>query len=119
MKKIIKTLYDIEWLENELDNTLQVKVWPIKVIREGILPGCFGVTITAINKDGLKFHGNPKRYHKTEQEAMDYIKEDIIQSLGNLEEDKKQIEKDIERLTNYLNEKSILRERFKNCLQNI
>lgn len=96
MSEILKTLYEVEWIDTP--DKLEIKVWPIKVIREGILPGCMSVSITAIDKNGQKFQDNPGNYYETEQEALKYTKEDLIQSLQNLDEDEKQIKKDIERL---------------------
>lgn len=96
MNKILKTLYEVEWINTP--DRLEIKVWHIKVVREGILPGCSAISITAIDKNGQKFQGNPGNYFKTEQEALETTKEDLVQSLINLGEDEKQIKRDIERL---------------------
>lgn len=103
MDKIIKKLYEVEWVENENNNTLEIKLWPIYVVREDILPGCSAVSITAIDKNGLKFIGSPRNYYKTEQDALEAAKEELIQSLINLGEDQRQIKKDIERFEQCLN----------------
>jgi hypothetical protein len=97
----MKKLFEVEWIDTP--NKLEIKVWPIKVVREGILPGCLGITITGIDKDGQKFQGNPGNYYETEQEALEATKQDLVQSLVNLKEDQKQIAKDLIRFQNCLN----------------
>jgi len=34
MSDILKTLYEVEWLEDEINNTLEIKVWPRKPCRK-------------------------------------------------------------------------------------
>lgn len=45
----MKTLYEVNWHYNN-DLLVCISVTPIKVLREGILPGCSAVSITAVDK---------------------------------------------------------------------
>ena len=64
----MKTLYEVNW---HYDNgtLVRISVSPIKVLREGILPGCSAVSITAVAKDGHQFQGCPQYYFETEEAA--------------------------------------------------
>ena len=42
----MKTLYEVNWHYND-DTLVRISVSPIRVLREGILPGCSGVSIAA------------------------------------------------------------------------
>lgn len=77
-------------------------IHPIKVIREGILPGCSGVTITAIDNTGRKFQGSPSNYFKTEEQAWKEVKKELNETIESLEKDKQEIEKNISAYKNFL-----------------
>lgn len=63
-----RTMFEMTFVRrNEILTGIEVN--PITVIREGILPGCSAPTITAKDKDGNQFYGNPDDYFDTEQQA--------------------------------------------------
>ena len=64
----MKTLYEANWHYSN-DTLVRISVSPIKVLREGILPGCSAVSITAVDKDGHQFQGCPQDYFETEEAA--------------------------------------------------
>lgn len=64
----MKTLYEVNW-HYDNDTFARISVSPIKVLREGILPGCSAVSITAVAKDGHRFQGCPQYYFETEEAA--------------------------------------------------
>ena len=63
-----KKMYEVNW-HSIGDKFSHCTVTAITVTREGILPGCTGVTITAIDHEGGEFQGSPGNYHNTEAEA--------------------------------------------------
>ena len=76
----MKTLYEVNWFYH--DGTFErCTVTPIKVIREGVLPGCSGVTITAIDVDGRQFQGSPENYFETEAAAWADVREELEAAL--------------------------------------
>lgn len=95
----MKTMFEIKWHWLDKNKTPSIfsycSVHPIKVIREGVLPGCSGVTITAIDITGRKFQGNPSNYFKTEKQAWAQVKKELRESVKSLIKQKKEIEKDI------------------------
>jgi len=72
-----KTMYEVVWISNEHGVTTHIRVEPITVIREGILPGCSAVTISAIDSSGDKFNGVPQDYFKSEAEAWESARADL------------------------------------------
>lgn len=69
----MKTLYEINWHQRD-DKFSHCTVTPITVLREGVLPGCTGVSITAVGLDGRKFQGSPRDYFETEADAYHDMK---------------------------------------------
>ena len=76
--------YEINW-HSSGDVFSHCTVTPITVIREGVLPGCSGVSITAISSDGHKFQGSPGNYFNTESEAWESVKEDLVEAVRDYE----------------------------------
>lgn len=71
-----ETRYEINW--HSVDDAFShCTVTPITVIREGVLPGCTGISITAIGSDRGRFQGSPDDYFKTEAEAWAKVKSDL------------------------------------------
>lgn len=81
-----KTMYEVVWISNERDETTHIRVEPITVIREGILPGCAAVTISAIDSRGDKFYGDPQDYFKTEAEAWETARADLNSTIELFEQ---------------------------------
>lgn len=81
-----KTMYEVVWISNEHDVTTHIRVEPITVIREGILPGCSAVTISAIDSRGDKFNGDPQDYFKTEAEAWETARADLNSTIELFEQ---------------------------------
>lgn len=66
MRNIIKTIFDIEWVDT--DNELELKINPIRVV------GIDNERIDAIDKDGRCFFGSIQNYFSTENDAINYAK---------------------------------------------
>lgn len=62
-------------------------VTPITVTRRGVLPGCTGVSISAIDSAGRKFQGSPDNYFASESDAWRHVKESVEEIIASLEED--------------------------------
>lgn len=60
----MKTMYEINWhyKDNEQTQFSHCTVTPITIVREGVLPGCSAVSITAKGSDGRTFQGSPRRH---------------------------------------------------------
>lgn len=76
----MKTLYEVNW-HYKADRFSHCTVTPITVLREGVLPGRTGVSITATNSSGQKFLGTPGDYFSSEEAAWDSIKADLLQTI--------------------------------------
>jgi len=98
----IKTVYDIKWDFDGEGNFVGVDIQPITVIREGVLPGCSGVSITAIGPNGKKFLGNPANYFDTKAAAWAHIKEELIAGVDERREEIKNIQTDIDTIKVFL-----------------
>jgi Mor family transcriptional regulator len=98
----IKCVYAIKWDFNGEDNFVDVDIQPITVVREGILPGCTGVSITAIGPNGKKFLGNPANYYVTKAEAWAEIKKQLIKAVDERREEIKNLQTDINTMTAFL-----------------
>ena len=68
-----KKMYAVNW-HRVGDVFSHCTVTTITVTREGVLPGCTGVTITATDHEGRKFQGSPDNYHDTEAKAWAEVK---------------------------------------------
>lgn len=76
----MSTMYEVNW-HCENDKFSHCTVTPIAVLREGILPGCSAVSITARDASGRKFHGSPGDYFKTKESAWEHVKEHLLQTV--------------------------------------
>lgn len=81
-----KTMYEVVWISNEHDVTTHIRVEPIIVIREGVLPGCSTVTISAIDMRGDEFSGVLQDYFKSEAEAWETARADLNSTIGVYEQ---------------------------------
>lgn len=82
---MIKTLYKVNWHYSN-DLLTHISLSPIKVLREGILPGCSAVSITAVGSDGRQFQGSPRNYFETEEAAWARIKTEIQEAITSEEQ---------------------------------
>ena len=94
-----KKMYEVNW-HSIGDKFSHCTVTAITVTREGILPGCTGVTITATDNEGRKFQGSPGDYHNTEAEAWAEVKVAISETIKANESS----------IANLVNETNALRE---------
>lgn len=76
----MKTLYEVNW-HYKADRFSHCTVTPITVLREGVLPGCTGVSITAMNQKGWRFLGTPGDYFSSEEAAWESVKADLLQTI--------------------------------------
>lgn len=90
-----KTMYEVNWHAVN-DVFSHCTVTPITVIREGVLPGCTGVSITAKDNAGRKFQGSPDNYYATEEAAWAAVRTELAESA---EAHEKQLAELQERLT--------------------
>lgn len=73
----MKKLYEVNWHHVE-DIFSHVTVTAITVTREGILPGCSGVSIDAVDSQGRRFTGDSRDYYASEEEAWEAVKQDLL-----------------------------------------
>ena len=81
----MKTMYEINWHYKDREQTQfsHCTVTPITIIREGILPGCTAVSITAKDTNGRTFQGSPRDYFETEAAAWAQARRDLIETIEN------------------------------------
>lgn len=97
----MKTLYEVHW--NSInDEFTHCSVTPITVIREGVLPGCSGVSITAKDASGRVFQGSPRDYFHSEEEAWKAVVGDLENSRSSLTKTVVKIAQELEHLDRYL-----------------
>lgn len=96
-----ETRYEINWYSVD-DVFSHCTVTPITVIREGILPGCTGISITATGSDGRRFQGAPDRYFKTEAEAWTKVKSDLEQAIKENAKQAREQERLVFRMQSFL-----------------
>ena len=79
----MKTLWEINWhyLDEEQEQFSHCTVTPIDVLREGVLPGCSGVSITAKDSTGHTFQGVPRDYFETEAAAWNNVRQDLAETI--------------------------------------
>lgn len=99
----MKTLYEVNWHYDDNDTLVRVSVSPIRVLREGILPGCSAVSITAVGSDGRQFQGCPRDYFETEDAAWAQAKEELQETLASAEQAMYEAKRRIEGLRSVLN----------------
>ena len=75
----MKTMYEINWHYKDSEQTQfsHCTVTPISIVREGILPGCTAVSITAKDTNGRTFQGAPRDYFETEAAAWDRVRKGL------------------------------------------
>lgn len=80
----MKTLYEVNWHYKDKSQSCfsHCTVTPIKVIREGYLPDCSNVTITAIDSNGMQFINNPNNYYISEELAWKSVRESLIEEMN-------------------------------------
>ena len=100
----MKTLYEINWYytDKKQRKFSHCTVTPIEVLREGILPGCSGVSITAKGSDGRTFQGSPRDYFESEAAAWAQVKQDLIVTIENIDEEVEQLIDETNRLFSFL-----------------
>lgn len=75
-----KTMYEVNW--HSVRNVFShCTITPITVLREGVLPGCTGVSITAKDSRGNKFQGSPDNYYATEEAAWAAVRVELAESV--------------------------------------
>lgn len=100
----MKTLYEINWHYTDKEQTKfsHCTVAPIEVLREGILPGCSAVSITAKDSEGRTFQGSPRDYFESEAAAWAQVKQDLIVTIQNNDEEVEQLIDETNRLFSFL-----------------
>lgn len=100
----MKTMYEINWhYRDEEQNVFShVTVTPIEVLREGILPGCSAVSITAKDSKGRTFQGSPRDYYASEAEAWAAAKQDLLDTIESNEAEIKKLKDETDRLFKFL-----------------
>ena len=97
----MKTLYKVNWHYND-DTLVRISVSPIRVLREGILPGCSDVSIAAVGSDGRKFQGCPRNYFETEDAAWAQTKKELRETITAEEQAVDEAQRRIEGLRSVL-----------------
>lgn len=96
-----KTMYEVNWHAVN-DVFSHCTVTPIKVTREGVLPGCTRVSITAKDSKGNKFQGSPEDYYATEEEAWAAVKRELTESVERCEKQLVEMQTQLRSLRSYL-----------------
>ena len=96
-----KMMYEVNWHHTN-DKFSHCSVIPITVIREGVLPGCTGVSITANDSRGNKFQGSPDNYYNTEAEAWASVKKDLAESVTSYEKQISSMARELATMREYL-----------------
>ncbi len=96
-----KTMYELHWHEVNGEFS-RFSVTPITVIREGVLPGCTGVSITAVDHRGDTFQGSSLNYFETEGQAWEHGKEGLAMAVRDFEKDVARLQKQINTCRAYL-----------------
>lgn len=99
----MKTLYEVNWHYDDNDTLVRISVSPVRVLREGILPGCSAVSITAVGSDGRQFQGCPRDYFETEDAAWAQAKKEIQETITSAEQAVVEAQRRIEGLRSVLN----------------
>lgn len=81
---VVKTMYEVNWHYTN-DTLTKITVTPITVLREGVLPGCKGMSITARDHTGRTFQGSPENYFDTEAKAWESARRDLQGTIDALE----------------------------------
>jgi len=110
----MEIMYEISYIENTKDNSLRIEITQIKVIRRGIVPGCSKETITAIDLKGEKFWGDPNNYFVSEKEALNYALKEAKESIKDLKDQRKNLDKEIIKIKNSLKNLKLITKENKN-----
>jgi hypothetical protein len=86
-RPVPRTMYEIDFPDNWHHNIEDIKVLPVKVIREGILEGCSAPTITIIDSKGRKCNTSPDLCFETEQAAWEHIRKELFTGIAILQRD--------------------------------
>jgi hypothetical protein len=73
------------------------EIKPVRVTREGILPGCAATSISVTGSDGRKFNSSSENYFDTEAAALAHIREELVRGI---EEQKEAVMNEVARLSN-------------------
>jgi len=100
----MKTMYEINWhyKDNEQTQFSHCTVTPITIVREGVLPGCSTVSITAKGSDGRTFQGSPRDYFESEAAAWAQAKQDLLDTIENNDEEVEALKAETHRLFSFL-----------------
>ena len=100
----MKTMYEINWHYKDREQTQfsHCTVTPIEVLREGILPGCSGVSITAKDSAGRTFQGSPRDYFETEAAAWAQVKQDLLDTIESNDKEVAKLKAETHRLFLFL-----------------
>ena len=100
----MKTLYEINWHYTDKEQTKfsHCTVTPIEVLREGILPGCSSVSITAKDSEGRTFQGSPRDYFESEAAAWARAKQDLLATIQSNDEESDRLMEETRRLFSFL-----------------
>lgn len=100
----MKTMYEINWYytDNEQTKFSHCTVTPIEVLREGILPGCSAVSITAKGSDGHTFQGSPRDFFETEAQAWAQARQHLIDTIESNDEAVAELKAETHRLFSFL-----------------
>ena len=100
----MKTMYEINWhyKDNEQTQFSHCTVTPITIIREGILPGCTAVSITAKDTNGRTFQGSPRDYFETEAAAWAAVKQDLLDTIESNDKTVIALKEETHRLFSFL-----------------
>lgn len=100
----MKTLYEINWhyLDEEQEHFSHCTVTPIEVLREGVLPGCSAVSITAKGSDGRTFQSSPRDYFESETAAWANVRRGLTETIEANEELAKFLKEENHRMFSFL-----------------
>lgn len=100
----MKTLYEINWHYTDKEQTKfsHCTVTPIEVLREGILPGCSAVSITAKGSDGRTFQSSPRDYFESEAAAWAQVKQDLLDTIQSNEKAIQDLKAEIDAVFKFL-----------------
>ena len=80
----MKTLYETNW-HYVNDHLSHCTVTPIKVVWEGVAPGCSAPSIEAIGADGRRFRGSARNYYETEELAREALRLELQDAANDLQ----------------------------------
>ena len=100
----MKTMYEINWHYKDSEQTQfsHCTVTPITIVREGILPGCTAVSITAKDTNGRTFQGSPRDYFETEAQAWAQARRDLLETIANNDNEVKELFAETQRMFSFI-----------------